>query len=135
MQRDRILPVPMNPLLRTFLILWIGLAFVSFATGQDSFSGVDLLYPELAHPQEDAKAALKQRDFRFIAIDRYGKDVPGLERFPRLKQIHGTKFVRQPFRIFATRSQNFSFALRARAYAHEYNEIIRRYLLERPRHQ
>jgi hypothetical protein len=129
------LPAPMNRLLRAILVLSIGLAFPSFATAQDSFSGVDLLYPELAHPQEDAKAALKQRDFRFIAIDRYGKDVPGLERFPRLKQIHGTKFVRQPFRIFATRSQNFSFALRARAYANEYNGIILRYLRERPRHK
>ncbi len=123
----------MNGLLRALLILFLGFGFPSFATGQDSFSGVDLLFPELAHPREDAKAALKQRDYRFIAIDRYGKDVPGLERFPRLQETHGTKFIRQPFRIFATRSQNFSFALRARAYAREYNGIILRYLLKRPR--
>jgi hypothetical protein len=124
----------MNRLLRALLILSIGLALPPFATGQDSFSGVDLLYPALAHPARDAREAIKHDDdLRFIAIDRYGKDVPGLERYPRLKQIQGTKFVRQPFRIFATRSQNFSFALRARAYAREYNEVIVHHLLDRPR--
>lgn len=123
----------MHGLLRALLILAVGLAFPSFALGQESFSGVDLLYPELAHPQEDAEQAIKQRDFRFIAIDRYGKDAPGVERFPRLKEIHGTKFVRQRFRIFANSSQNFSFALRARAYAHDYNRAILRYLLKQPR--
>ncbi|HEY1583459.1 MAG TPA: hypothetical protein VGF73_10215 [Chthoniobacterales bacterium] len=123
----------MNRFLCALLVLGMGLAFPQLARGQDSFSGVDLLYPELAHPEQDAKAALSRHDFRFIAIDRYGKNVPGVERYPRLKQKQGTKFVPQPFRIFATRSQNFSFGLRARAYAEEYNRILLRELLKRPR--
>jgi hypothetical protein len=127
------LPAPMNRLLCALLIALVGLAFPPFVASQNSFSGVDLLYPELAHPARDAREAIKRDDLRFIAIDRYGKDVPGLERFPRLQQIHGTKFVRQPFRIFATRSQNFSFALRARAYAREYNSVILHHLFKRPR--
>lgn len=126
----------MNSFLRALLIFTILLALQPLpAPGQDSFSGVDLLYPELAHPLADARAAIKQRDLRFIAIDRYGKDAPGVERYPRLKEIQGTKFVRQPFRIFATRSQNFSFSLRARAYAEEYNRAILSYLLKQRRNR
>ena len=123
---------PMNRLLCALLIALVGLASPPFVLSQDSFSGVDLLYPGLAHPARDAREAIKRDDLRFIAIDRFGKDVPGLEHFPRFQQIRGTKFVRQPFQIFATRSQNFSFALRARTYAREYNSVILRHLLKRP---
>jgi hypothetical protein len=103
---------------------------IPFANGQDSFSGVDLLYPEFAHPEKDALAAIKRRDCRFIMIDRRGT-VPGVERYPRLKATYGSKFIKQRFRIFATRSQNFSFNLRARTYAHDYNQTLLRYMLER----
>ena len=105
------------------------MACIPFANGQDSFSGVDLLYPEFAHPREDALAAMKRRDFRFIMIDRRGT-APGVERHPQLKANYGTKFIRQRFRIFATRSENFSFNLRARTYASDYNQTLVRYLLE-----
>ncbi|MGH8092874.1 MAG: hypothetical protein ACREIF_05320 [Chthoniobacterales bacterium] len=119
----------MRLLLPTFAVLLAGILSPAVARAQDSFAGIDLLYPELAHPDEDARAAIKQGDLRFIAVDRYGKDVPGVERYPRLKQIHGTKFVRQPFRILATPSENFSFNIRARAYAREYNRVILRFVL------
>ena len=120
----------MKTLLPVFLILGIGFVRVPLGNGQDSFSGVDLLYPEFAHPREDALAAVERRDFRFIMIDRQGT-VPGLERYPQLKAIYGTRFIKQRFRIFATRSQNFSFNLRARTYAHDYNQTLIRYLQER----
>ena len=106
----------MKRLLPVLLILGIGFVRIPLANGQDSFSGVDLLYPEFAHPREDAFAAIERRDFRFIMIDRQGT-VPGVERYPQLKATYGTKFIKQRFRIFATRSQNFSFNLRARTYA------------------
>jgi len=120
----------MKTLLPVFLILGIGFVRVPLGNGQDSFSGVDLLYPEFAHPREDALAAVERRDFRFIMIDRQGT-VPGLERYPQLEAAYGTKFIKQRFRIFATRSQNFSFNLRARTYAHDYNQTLIRYLQER----
>ena len=120
----------MNRFLPACMLLFIGWTLVSPTNGQDSFAGVDLLYPEFAHPQEDAQAAIKRRDFRFITTDRH-KTVPGVERYPRLKAIHGTKFIKQRFRIFATRSQNFSFNLRARVYADAYNRTLLRYLLKR----
>ena len=119
----------MNRFLAACIFLCLGWMLVPPATGQDSFAGVDLLYPEFAHPQRDAIAAIKRRDFRFITTDRH-KTVPGVERYPRLKAIHGTKFIRQRFRLFATRSQNFSFNLRARAYAYDYNRTLLRYLLK-----
>ena len=127
------LHAPMYGFLRALLILALGLAASSVALSQEIFSGVDLLYPELAHPQSDAEHAITQRDFRFVAIDRFGKDAPGVERHPRLKQKYGTKLVRQPFRIFATKSQDFSFALRARAYATDYNGVLLHYLLRASR--
>jgi hypothetical protein len=111
----------------------LGLAAVLPVAAQDSLPGLDLLYPGFAHPQQDANAAIKKRDFRFITVDRQRKSVPGVERYPRLKATYGTKYVKQPFRIFATRSQNFSFNLRARAYADEYNRTLLRYLLKRYR--
>jgi hypothetical protein len=119
----------MNRPIPVILIFGVGFAFIPLAAGQDSFAGVDLLYPEFAHPQEDALAAIKRRDFRFIMIDRR-ETVPGVERYPQLKATYGTKFIKQRFRIFATSSQNFSFNLRARAYADDYNKALVRYLLE-----
>ena len=119
----------MKRLLPVLLILGIGFVPIPLANGQDSFRGVDLLYPEFAHPREDALAAVERRDFRFIMIDRQGT-VPGLEHYPQLKATYGTRFIRQRFRIFATRSQNFSFDLRAQTYAHDYNQTLVRYLLE-----
>lgn len=121
---------PMNRFLAACMLLLIGWTLVSPTNGQDSFPGVDLLYPEFAHPQEDAQAAIKRRDFRFITTDRH-KTVPGVERYPRLKAIYGTRFIKQRLRIFATGSQNFSFDLRARAYAYAYNQTLLRYLLKR----
>ena len=119
----------MKRLLPVILIFGAGFVSIPLASGQDSFSGVDLLYPEFAQPREDVLAAIKRRDFRFIMIDHSGT-VPGVERYPQLKAIYGTKFIRQRFRIFATRSQNFSFNLRARTYANDYNQTLVRYLLE-----
>jgi len=119
----------MKRFLPLLLIFGIGFVRIPLAHGQDSFSGVDLLYPEFAHPREDALAAIERRDFRFIMIDHRGT-VPGLERYPQLKATCRTKFIKQRFRIFATLSQNFSFNLRARNYAHDYNETLVGYLLE-----
>jgi hypothetical protein len=123
----------MNRFLPACIFLCIGWMLILPANGQDSFAGIDLLYPEFAHPQADALAAIKQRDFRFIITDRH-KTAPGVERYPRTKAIHGTKFIKQRFRLFATRSQNFSFNLRARAYAYDYNQTLLHYLLkQRPK--
>lgn len=122
----------MNRFLARCIILFVELAFSpSPLHGQDSLAGIDLLYPEFAHPQEDARAVIKRRDFRFVATDRY-KTAPGVERYPRLKEIYGTKVIRQHFRIFTTRSQNFSFNLRARTYARDYNQALLDYPLKQP---
>ena len=118
--------------MQRFLSLLLVLAFVRGGIAQDSVAGVDFLYPEFAHPREDALAAIERHDYRFVNIDRHGKEVPGVERYPRLIEQYGTQFVRQRFLIFATASQKFSFALRARAYAEEYNETLLRYLLAQP---
>jgi hypothetical protein len=120
------------PAMNRLLPLLLVFAFAPLAGAQDSFSGVDLLYPEFAHPREDAFAAIGKRDYRFINVDRHGKDVPGVERYPRMVEIHGMKFVKQRFRLFATPSQKFSFTLRARAYAGEYNQALLNYLLQQP---
>ena len=118
----------MNRFQSALLIFLIGLAPVPLARAQDSLLGVDPLYPEFAHPREDAFAAIEKRDYRFINVDRHGKDVPGLERYPRFVEIYGTRFVKQRFLLFATPSQKFSFILRARAYAGEYNQALLHYL-------
>ncbi len=102
---------------------------VKAAGAQDTLAGVDLLYPKLAYPEADARTAIKKDDLRFIAVDRYGKDTPGVNGYPRLKNRYGTKFVRQPFRIIPTASQDFSFRIRARAYAEIYNRVLLRHLL------
>ena len=116
------------PALFSFVLVF---GFVKPAAAQDMLAGVDLLYPQLAHPETDARTAIKKNDLRFIAVDRYGKDTPGVNNYPRLKNHYGTKFVRQPFRIIATSSQDFSFRIRARAYAEIYNRILLRHLLPR----
>ncbi|CAN5382141.1 hypothetical protein BH20VER3_BH20VER3_10210 [soil metagenome] len=117
---------------RILPLLWlfaIGTTSLGEARAQESLAGIDLLYPEFAHPKEDAQAAIKRRDFRFIMIDRRGT-VSGVERYPRLRAAYGTRFIRHRFRIFVTRSRNFSYNLRARAYATEYNQTLLRYLLK-----
>ena len=116
--------------MKRFLPLLLVFAFVSGVQAQDSAGGIDLLYPEFAHPREDAFAAIEKRDFRFINVDRHGKDVPGMDRYGRLVEIYGTRFVKQRFHIFATPSQNFSFILRARVYATAYNKTVLHYLLQ-----
>ena len=121
--------LPMKRLLPLLVIFGVGLVRIPLANGQDSFSGVDLLYPEFAQPREDARAAIKRRDFRFIMIDRRGT-VPGVEDYPQLKAAYGAKYIRQRFRVFVTRSENFSFNLRARTYAYDYNQTLVRYLRE-----
>ena len=119
------------PAMHRFLPLLLVFLLLPGALGQDSAGGIDLLYPEFAHPREDAFAAIEKHDYRFINVDRHGKDVPGTERYGRFVEIYGTRVVKQRFRIFATPSQNFSFILRARAYAREYNETVLHYLLQK----
>jgi hypothetical protein len=123
--RDRML----LPAMRRLLPLLLVFVFAPGAPAQDFSGGIDLLYPEFAHPREDAFAAIQKRDYRFISVDRHGKDVPGLGRYPRMVETYGIQIVKQRFRIFASPSQNFSFILRARAYAEEYNRTLLHYLL------
>jgi hypothetical protein len=115
------------------LVVVLALGIASAAAAQESFAGIDLLYPSLAHPREDAQAAIKKRDFRFLIIDRSAKEVPGLEKHQNLRWIYGTKFVRRPF-VFANSSQIFSFNIRGRAYAEQYNRVLLDHLLSTPRH-
>jgi hypothetical protein len=115
-----------------FLPLLLVCLLIPSAPGQNAaVGGIDLLYPEFAHPREDAFEAIKKHDYRFVNIDRHGKDVPSMEHYGRFVEIYGTRFVKQRFRIFATPSQNFSFVLRARVYAREYNETLLHYLLQK----
>jgi hypothetical protein len=106
------------------------LALAAVAGAQDAAAPVDLLYPELAHPREDASIAIKKRDFRFITVDRFGKDAPAVNHYPRLKRRYGTRFIKQPLRIITTPSDDFSFRIRARAYAQVYNQFLLGYLLK-----
>jgi hypothetical protein len=101
------------------------------AGAQDSYPPVDFLHPELAHPEKDARGAIDRRDFRFLTVDRFGKDAPGVNEYPRLKRRYGTRFIKQPFRIITTPSQDFSFRIRARVYAEKYNRVLLDYLLRR----
>ncbi len=96
---------------------------------QDLIGGIDLLYPEFAHPDRDVAAAIQRRDFRFLATDRARKVVPGMEHGRRLRRVYGVRFLRQRFRLFPTRSQNFSYNLRAQDYAEEYNLTMAKYVL------
>ncbi len=104
------------------------LALLEPAPAQDLTSQIDLLYPEYAHPVADAKAAIAHGDFRFIAVDRARRVVPGTEHSVRLRRIYKTKFLRQRLRLFPSASANFSFNLRAHAYAREYNLYLVRHL-------
>jgi len=123
----------MNRLQRALLIFLIGSVMAPLASAQEAIiGGVDALYPEFAHPREDAFVAIKKRDFRFIAIDRHGKDVPGLEHYGRFVELHGTKFLKQRFLPPLTASRKFSYLLRSRAYAQQYNETILHYLQQQP---
>jgi hypothetical protein len=121
----------MNRFQCALLIFLIGSVSASVAGAQDSLLGIDPLYPEFAHPHEDAFAAIEKRDFRFINIDRHGKDVPGLEHYGRFVELHGTKFLKQRFLPPMTSSRKFSYLLRARAYAEAYNQTILHYLQQR----
>ena len=120
----------MTKIIPLLLLLALGMAGGSSARAQDSFAGIDLLYPEFAHPERDAQAAIKERDYRFITTDRQRKVVPGLGEHRGLRWKYKTKFIRQRLRLFPTRSQNFSYNLRARAYATEYNQTLLQFLLE-----
>ena len=86
------------------------------------------MYPEFAHPEQDLATAVNRRDFRFIAVDRARRIVPGAEQSRRLQKTYGTKVVPQHLRLFPSASQNFSFGLRARAYAEQYNLTLATYL-------
>ena len=121
----------MNRCLAARILLLVGLTLASPLAAQDSFEGVDLLYPEFAHPRADARAAIERGDLRFVATDRH-RTTPGVERYGRLKEIYGTKIIRQRFRLFPSRSDNFSFNLRARTYATEYNQTLLQYLQALP---
>ncbi len=114
---------------RAFLILALGLALLQLVAGQDLISGVDPRYREFAHPEQDVTAAIARHDFRFIAVDRARKIVPGAEQYRRLQMVYGVKVVPQHLRLFPSASQNFSFSLRARAYAEQYNITLATYLL------
>ena len=115
------------------------LAFLAFAmlatvalpplTAQELSGEIDLLYPELSHPDRDVAEAIARRDYRFLSIDRARKVVPGMEHGRRLRRIYGVRVMRQRLRLFPTASQIFSYNLRARAYAEEYNLTMAKYLL------
>lgn len=95
--------------------------------------GIDLLYPEFAHPRADVAASIKRDDLRFIATDRARKIVPGMEHSRNLLRRYRVKHIRQRFRLFPSRSENFSYNLRAEAYAREYNLTLKEYLLSHPK--
>jgi hypothetical protein len=61
----------MHQFLPSFLLIFLGWTLVSPAHAEDPSVGVDLLYPEFAHPQEDARAAIGRNDLRFITTDRH----------------------------------------------------------------
>jgi hypothetical protein len=112
--------------------LGICLAVLRPLSAQEFSSEIDLLYPEYAHPVEDAKAAIARHDYRFLAVDHARKIVPGMEHAARLRRRYKVKFLRQRLRLFPTASENFSFNLRAHAYAKEYNLYLAHYLLQLP---
>ncbi len=115
------------------MIIASALGSASLLRAQEALGELDLLYPQFAHPEEDAAAAIKRNDLRFITTDRRRTIVPGVEHYPRLRKIYKTKYIRQPFRIFVTESENFSFNIRARAYAARYNHVLVDYLLAHKR--
>src|SRR5262245_52163540 len=112
---------------RLLLVLLPGLAWLAPVQAQEMV-GFDPLFPELAHPKEDARAAIGGHDFRFITINRAMTVVPGVEGYPRTVRHHGTKFMKQPLHLFMSRSRTFSYNIRVRAYAAEYNKTLLQYL-------
>lgn len=122
----------MKPLL-TALILVFGFSLIPPSSGQEYLPAVDLLYPQFAHPQRDVAAAIKHRDFRFLTMDRVGQLVPGVEGYAHLKAFYGLKLLKAHLHLFASASEHFSFDLRARAYAQEYNRALLDYLLAHQR--
>jgi|1186.fasta_scaffold258596_1 hypothetical protein len=123
----------MNRLQCALVIFLISSLSAAIATAQDADPRieVDPLFPEFAHPRQDAFRAIETRDYRFINIDRHGKDVPGLEHYGRFIELYGTKFLKQRFLPPLSASRKFSYLLRSRAYAREYNETILHYLQQR----
>jgi hypothetical protein len=115
------------------LLLLLSLSLVWFAPlqAEEPVFGVDLLFPELAHPKEDALAAIRRHDFRFITTNRAMTIVPGVEDYPQVVRHRGTKFMKQPLHLFASRSRTFSYNIRVRAYAVDYNKTLLEYLLQR----
>jgi hypothetical protein len=115
----------------------LGIVFVAigvaFTTGEanaqlERLEQIDLQRHGLANPEQDCAAAIKRHDLRFIGLDREGRDTPGTERYRRIVRRQGVKFVKQPFWLFPTASDRFSFNLRARDYALRYNTMLLTYL-------
>lgn len=111
------------------LLLLLASAHLPRLAGQDLTGEIDLLYPEFSHPERDVAAAIQQRDYRFIAVDRARRIVPGMEHGRRLRRIYGVRHLRQRFRLFPSRSENFSYNLRAQSYAEQYNLTLAKFLL------
>jgi hypothetical protein len=116
---------------RLLLLLSLSLIWLAPLQAEEPVFGVDLLFPELAHPKEDALAAIRRHDFRFITINRAMTIVPGVEDHPQTIRHHGTKFMKQPLHLFASRSRTFSYNIRVHAYAADYNKTLLQYLLLR----
>lgn len=119
----------MKSYLASLALLILAGAALQPLTAQDLTGKIDLLYPEFAHPDRDVAKSIERRDFRFLAVDRARQVVPGMEHGRRLRRIYGVRFLRQRLRLFPTRSQNFSYDLRAQAYAEEYNLTLAKYVL------
>lgn len=113
------------------LLFSLNLAWLAPLQAEEPVVGADLLFPELAHPQEDARAAIRRHDLRFITINRAMTIVPGVEDYPQTVRHRGTKFMKQPLHLFASRSRTFSYNIRVRAYATDYNKTLLQYLLQR----
>jgi hypothetical protein len=118
---------------RFLLILFFLVASFPPLQGEEPVIGVDLLFPELAHPVEDAGRAIQGHDYRFITVNRAMTAVPGVEDHPRTVQHYGTKFMKQPLHLFVSRSRAFSYNIRVRAYATDYNKTLLEYLLQKER--
>jgi hypothetical protein len=116
---------------RFFLILLFTFSWFPPLKAEEQIIGVDLLFPELAHPVEDAQRAIRGHDYRFIAINRAMTTVPGVEDHPRTVHHYGTKFMKQPLHLFASRSRTFSYNIRVRAYAADYNKTLLEFLLRK----
>jgi len=113
---------------RLLTILLLTLAWSGPLRADDAIVGHDVLFPELAHPNEDALRAFRGHDYRFITINRAMTVVPGVEDHPQTVRHHGTKFIKQPVHLFLSRSRTFSYNIRLRAYATDYNKTLLHYL-------